>query len=202
MRWREDHVSSKNTTSLIQPLDHGLIRWFKHLYWQLAEERCMAETKGAEQNQLQWFAGMKPRVAFEILQKVTHHLNGPDGKHVAMQCWNSALGVDESIDQEKYTKSLEKRLPGPKTLQDLLLTPEAVEPLKQLEQMSSFWIDKLKNRPMSADDPMADDPSLPQIQPEKLAELEELLELYGKCPAVQRAMKEALEVGQPTSDIV
>jgi len=83
--------------------------------------------------------------------------------------------------------------------------------LRQLEQMSSFWIDKLKNRPILIDQPMVQeeqpvDPSLPQIEPEKFAQLEELLELYGNCPEVQRAMREALEVDvqetNPTEDIV
>jgi len=183
----------KNTTSLIQPLDHGLIRWAKYLYWQFAEERCFLETEGAPDKQLNWFSQMKPRVAFEILQKVTEHLNGPEGKTVAIRCWNSALGVDEGIAQEEYSKKLNKRLPGPNSLEELLLSPAAAEPLKLLENMCATWMAKLKNQAPTMDvEQESEAESEKDIELQRLAEFEKFLSEHGNCPQVQRMLHEAL----------
>jgi hypothetical protein len=186
-----------NTTSIIQPLDHGLIRYFKAVYWQEAEARCLMETKFDAGNQGKWFAEMKPRVAFELITVALRKLKSAEGANVTEHCWTSALGVDEKMTEEQYNERLQKRIPGPKTIEELLKSPEAIKQLKKVEQMSMSWIKKHKKRALgdaAESSEEEEDPQTPtsRIPDDKLAQLELILRDFGSCSEVQELMKSSM----------
>jgi len=130
----------ERTTSIIQPLDHGVIQWFKKQYWEAAALRCFRETEGTPGKQSVWFNQMKVRTALELIQEVMVEVSETnEGKETTKRCWDSALDVAETMTDEEYHKKLQHRIPADHSVQELLECPQAKALLRHLENMEGEY---------------------------------------------------------------
>jgi hypothetical protein len=187
----------KNTTSLIQPLDNGIIRWFKSVYWSAAASRCLRETGDVAGGQAAWFQTMKVRTSLELIRDIMQsRVRTPEGAAITRKCWDSALGLCDSISQDTYLTRLSKRLPPSPLVQELMEDLHSRALLLHLEQMEAE--DRMEAE-KAADQDDAEVESDEEVTPDKLDELRRLAEFCSKSSQARQILQQALQ-GLPPSE--
>jgi len=176
------------TTSIIQPLDNGVFKWFKSHYWHDAASQCMQETKAEAGKQALWFQSMTIRTALQLIQNLMDKMTSEESIRITRNCWTSALGLTDELSDEQYLQKLQHRLPEGNIISEILASSAAKALLAHVEMLERE--DALQDQNEQSEEVVER-----HVPDEKLENLRELLKTFGQHSEVRKLLEETLELG-------